>query len=58
MASYSYRAIDEAGEIQSGNIDAANPIDLEMRLKRMGMDLIKFESIKKLLLEAVPKQAA
>ena len=47
MASFSYRAIDLEGEMQSGNIDAANAIDLELRLKRMGMDLIKFESIKK-----------
>ncbi len=47
MASYSYRAVDEEGQVQSGNIDAANVIDLELRLKRMGMDLIRFESIKK-----------
>jgi type IV pilus assembly protein PilC len=47
MASFSYRAIDEEGLIQTGNIDAANPIDLELRLKRLGMDLIKFESVKK-----------
>ena len=50
MASFSYRAIDEAGEMQSGNIDAANNIDLELRLKRMGMDLIRFEAVKKSVL--------
>lgn len=47
MASFSYRAVDQAGEIQSGSLDATNTIDLELRLKRMGLDLINFESIKK-----------
>jgi type IV pilus assembly protein PilC len=47
MASYSYRAIDDVGRIASGNADAINPVDLEMRLKRLGLDLITFESIKK-----------
>lgn len=47
MASYSYRAIDDAGRIASGNADAINPVDLEMRLRRLGLDLITFESIKK-----------
>lgn len=47
MASYSYRAIDDSGRIASGNADAMNPVDLEMRLKRLGLDLITFESIKK-----------
>ncbi len=47
MASFSYRAIDEAGQIMSGNIDATNSVDLELRLRRVGLDLITFESIKK-----------
>lgn len=47
MASFSYRAIDEAGQILSGSIDATNSVDLELRLRRMGLDLITFESIKK-----------
>ena len=47
MASFSYRAIDEAGQILSGSIDATNAVDLELRLKRLGLDLITFESIKK-----------
>jgi type IV pilus assembly protein PilC len=47
MASFSYRAIDEAGQIMSGSTDATNPVDLELRLKRLGLDLITFESIKK-----------
>ena len=47
MASFSYRAIDEAGQKLSGSIDATNAVDLELRLKRLGLDLITFESIKK-----------
>ena len=47
MASFSYRAIDEAGQMLSGNIDATNAVDLELRLRRLGLDLITFESIKK-----------
>ena len=47
MASFSYRAIDEAGQMMSGSIDATNSVDLELRLRRLGLDLITFESIKK-----------
>ena len=47
MASFSYRAIDDVGQIMSGSIDATNSVDLELRLRRMGLDLITFESIKK-----------
>ncbi|MEI6737540.1 MAG: type II secretion system F family protein, partial [Pseudomonadota bacterium] len=50
MATYSYRAIDEEGQVQTGNIDASNVIDLELRLRRIGMDLIRFEIIKKSVL--------
>ena len=31
----------------SGSIDATNSVDLELRLRRLGLDLITFESIKK-----------
>ena len=47
MASYSYRAIDDTGRVLTGNADAINPVDLEMRLKRLGLDLVTFQSIKK-----------
>lgn len=40
MALYSYRAIDEQGKTHKGLQDAANQVDLEMRLKRGGLDLI------------------
>jgi type IV pilus assembly protein PilC len=41
MALYSYKAIDSTGKTAKGLQDAANLIDLEMRLKRSGLDLIK-----------------
>jgi len=40
MTLYSYRAIDDQGRPSKGLQDAANVIDLELRLKRGGLDLI------------------
>jgi len=40
MALYSYKAIDGRGKSLMGQIEAINLIDLEMRLQRMGLDLI------------------
>ena len=40
MAMYSYKAIDAEGKSTKGLQDAANLIDLELRLKRAGFDLI------------------
>jgi type IV pilus assembly protein PilC len=40
MALYSYKAIDSNGKSIKGMQDAANLVDLEMRLKRGGIDLI------------------
>jgi type IV pilus assembly protein PilC len=40
MPQYFYRAMDATGRIEPGNMDAANEPDLEMRLGRMGLDLI------------------
>ena len=47
MAIFAYRAVDADGRISSGNLDAANAIDLELRLKRLGLDLVTFQSVKK-----------
>ena len=33
--------------MQTGSIDAMNGVDLEMRLRRVGLDLVTFESVKK-----------
>ncbi len=40
MALFSYKAIDPKGKAIMGQIEALNLIDLEMRLQRMGLDLI------------------
>jgi len=47
MALFAYRAIDAEGRISAGNLDAINAIDLELRLKRLGLDLITFDSVKR-----------
>ena len=40
MALFTYKAIDPKGKSALGQIEAMNIIDLEMRLKRMGLDLV------------------
>lgn len=47
MALFAYRAVDAEGRISSGSIDAANAIDLELRLKRLGLDLLTFDPAKR-----------
>ena len=43
MALYAYRAVNAAGKASSGEIEAANPGDLELRLSRIGLDLINYD---------------
>lgn len=40
MPSFRYKAIDRSGGPVRGGMDAVNEVDLESRLKRMGLDLI------------------
>lgn len=40
MAAFQYKAIDKSGRAARGRLDAANEIDLELRLRKMGLDLI------------------
>ena len=47
MATFNYRAIDQAGRHAQGQMDALNEADLEIRLERMGLDLITFKSSEK-----------
>lgn len=42
MPSFSYKAVDKLGRIALGQVDALNEVDLEIRLERMGLDLITF----------------
>ena len=46
MALYAYKAMNPAGRTVMGRLDAINPIDLEMRLKRMGLDFINGDPVK------------
>ncbi len=47
MATFNYRAIDQTGRHAQGQMDALNEVDLEIRLERMGLDLITFKSTEK-----------
>ena len=47
MALFAYRAVDADGRITTGNLDAINAIDLELRLKRLGLDLVTFDAVKR-----------
>lgn len=41
MTLYAYKAMDARGRVVAGRMDAANPVDLETRLKRMDLDFIR-----------------
>lgn len=45
MPKFSYKATDNRGKIQTGIIDAVNLDDLELRLDRMGMMLIRHKLV-------------
>jgi len=42
MPSFSYKAVDKLGRLAMGQVDAINEVDLEIRMERMGLDLITF----------------
>jgi type IV pilus assembly protein PilC len=43
---YQYKAVDSFGRIQVGKADAINVADLEMRLRKMGLDLVNCREIR------------
>jgi type IV pilus assembly protein PilC len=47
VALFAYRAVDAEGRSSTGSLDAANSVDLELRLKRLGLDLITFDTVKR-----------
>ena len=47
MPSFDYKAIDKTGQPARGGLDAVNEVDLELRLRRMGLDLITCKQIEK-----------
>lgn len=46
MSLYAYKAMDPNGRLVLGRMDAINAVDLEMRLKRMDLDLINGAPVK------------
>ena len=46
MEFFQYKAIDEGGRVHNGQADAVNVADLEMRLKKLGLDLINYRELK------------
>ena len=42
MSAFVYKAIDKQGRPARGALEAANEVDLELRLRRMGLDLITY----------------
>ncbi|HXF67976.1 MAG TPA: type II secretion system F family protein [Burkholderiales bacterium] len=47
MPSYQYKAVDKSGRPARGALDAVNEVDLELRLRRMGLDLITFRQVER-----------
>jgi len=47
MPSYEYKAIDKTGRPARGGLDAVNEVDLELRLRRMGLDLITYKQVER-----------
>lgn len=47
MPVFLYKAVDQTGKSAQGQMEAFNDVDLELRLKRMGLDLVTFRSAKK-----------
>ncbi len=47
MTQFQYKAMDSAGRINVGSMDASNIADLELRLSRMGLDFIRAKEVRK-----------
>jgi type IV pilus assembly protein PilC len=45
VPTFDYKAVDKSGRPARGGLDAVNEVDLELRLRRMGLDLITFREI-------------
>ena len=45
MEVFQYKAIDDTGRVQVGKVDAVNVADLEVRLDKMGLDLINYKEL-------------
>ncbi len=43
MPIFRYKAVDQTGKPAQGRMEAVNDVDLELRLQRMGLDLVTFD---------------
>jgi len=58
VPTYNYKAIDKTGRTAQGQIDAINEVDLEIRLERMGLDLITFNAAQKAAMSFTRKKVS
>ncbi|MDH3288084.1 MAG: type II secretion system F family protein [Betaproteobacteria bacterium] len=47
MPTYEYKAVDRGGRPARGGLEAVNEVDLELRLRRMGLDLITYKQVER-----------
>ena len=47
MALFSYKAMNSGGRMVHGQLDAINLVDLEMRLRRMELDFINGNEVRR-----------
>ncbi|MGH8527207.1 MAG: type II secretion system F family protein, partial [Gammaproteobacteria bacterium] len=52
MDLFHYKAIDTGGRIIKGQLDALNPVDLEVRLGRLGLELVHCKEVQATRLSA------
>lgn len=52
MPSFNYKAVDKTGRSVRGGLEAVNEADLELRLRRMGLDLITCRTVDRKLSRA------
>ena len=45
MPTFRYKAVDQTGKPAQGRMEAVNDVDLELRLQRMGLDLVAFDIV-------------
>lgn len=45
MPTFRYKAVDQVGKPAQGRMEAVNDVDLELRLQRMGLDLVAFDIV-------------
>ena len=47
VPTFQYKAVDKSGQPARGGLEAVNEVDLELRLRRMGLDLINYRQVER-----------